>query len=274
LDLDRFANLVERLVTGGASALFPAAGAGELFSLSLHEYEDIVREAVRVVGGRMSVIPGVGYGLGLATEFAQCAERAGADAILLMPPYLVQSEQEGLGRHVRAIASRIGIGIILYARDNATYSVDLLDALATDCPNLIGLKDGVGDFETLLGVCRRLAGRLVILGGLPTAELFALPYRALGVTSYSSAAYNFAPFVAMRFFRALETGPQTVNELLDSFYLPMSKLRTRRRGYAVSIVKAGLRVSGHDCGPVRPPLVDFSPEEAQELLLRLIEANA
>ena len=258
LDLDRFGVLAERLVKGGTGAIFPAAGTGEFFSLSLNEYEKIVRETVRVAAGKLPVIPGVGYGTALAQEFARCAERSGADAILLMPPYLVQSEQDGLRLHVSTVARSIGIGVILYSRDNAIYSTDLLASLAEACPNIIGIKDGVGDFETLLGTVRRLTGRLVILGGLPTAELFAVPYRALGVTSYSSAVYNYLPSIAVRFFNSLPAHPNAVNELLDRFYLPMSKLRAKKRGYAVSVVKAGLRVTGMDCGPVRPPLLDFT----------------
>ena len=100
-----------------------------------------------------------------------------------------------------------------------------------------------------------------------------MPFRTLGITSYSSAVYKFVPDVAMRFFRALGSDPVAVRRLLTQFYLPLAKLRARRSGYAVSVIKADLRVTGFDCGPVSAPLVDFSQEETQALAA-LVQTNA
>jgi 5-dehydro-4-deoxyglucarate dehydratase len=182
-------------------------------------------------------------------------------------------EQEGLGRHLKAVATSIGIGVIPYARDGTSYTADLLEKLSEECPNVVALKDGLGDVASLQEIVLRLSGRMLVIGGMPTAELSAVPYRGLGITSYSSAVYNFVPVLAMRFFRALNSDPADVRRLLERFYIPLAKLRSRRRGYAVSVVKAGLRVCGFDCGPVRPPLVDFTAEEC-DALRKLVEDNA
>lgn len=102
--------------------------------------------------------------------------------------------------------------------------------------------------------------------GLPTAELTELAYRVLGVTLYSSAVFCFAPEIALAFHAALDSGDDaTVHELLDGFYVPLVELRNQGKGYAVSLVKAGVRLRGLDVGEVRPPLSEPSPAHVKEL---------
>ena len=255
----------------GAAGLFAPGGTGEFFSLTLSEVERVTRAAVDETRGRVPVVGGAGYGTAMAIEFARAAERAGADAVLLLPPYLLGVEQAGLEAHVDAICKAIGIGVILYNRDNAIYSAETVARLADRNENLIGYKDGHGDVEQLVRVRQIVGDRLVYIGGMPTAEVFAVPYFAAGFTTYSSAVYNFAPKTAMQFFNALRAGDRaTTDRLLKSLFLPYVALRNRRKGYAVSIVKAGMRVVGRPAGPVRPPLTDLTTEEQQELA-RIIE---
>ncbi|WP_373744988.1 dihydrodipicolinate synthase family protein, partial [Achromobacter insuavis] len=138
--------------------------------------------------------------------------------------------------------------------------------LAERCPNLIGFKDGVGDIEAMVRIRRKLGDRFSYLGGLPTAEVYAAAYRALGVPVYSSAVFNFVPKTAMQFYRAIAANDHdTTNRLLDEFFLPYLEIRNRCAGYAVSIVKAGAKLVGHDAGPVRAPLTDLRPEELDML---------
>lgn len=112
----------------------------------------------------------------------------------------------------------------------------------------------------------RMGDRLTYIGGLPTAETFATPYLTMGVTTYSSAIFNFMPQWALGFYRAVRAGDQAhVHQRLRDFVLPYLNLRNRGRGYAVSIVKAGMRVVGRDAGPVRTPLTDLTPAEHDEL---------
>lgn len=130
----------------------------------------------------------------------------------------------------------------------------------------MGFKDGIGDIELMVAIRRRLGDRFAYLGGLPTAEVYAPAYRAMGVPAYSSAVFNIIPRTAMRFYRALAAGDDaTVNELLDAFFLPYLELRNRGAGYAVSIVKAGVRLVGRDAGPVRSPLAELSDAENRTL---------
>jgi len=257
---------IGRNIDGGATALFAPGGTGEFFSLSHAEFQNVVRAAASEAGGRVPVVAGSGYGTQAAIEFARAAALEGADGVLLFPPYLVKAEQDGLARHVEAVCRAVPIGVIVYNRDNAIYSPATLARLADSCPNLVGFKDGHGDVEQIVAIRQKLGDRLVYIGGMPTAEVFAVPYLAAGFTTYSSAVFNFIPKTAMSFYSAVRQGDTaTTDELLRKFYLPYIAIRDRARGYAVSIVKAGMRIVGRDAGPVRPPLVDLRPAEMKEL---------
>ena len=250
----------------GAVALFAAGGTGEFFSLTLEEYRKVVRAASEEVPETMPLLAGVGYGTEMAIEFAQAAEASGADGLLVLPPYLVNSEQEGLRRHLIAICRSVGIGVIAYNRDNAVFTADTLESVAEACPNLIGLKDGVGSVEQLTMLRYRLDERLIFIGGMPTAEVYASVTPNIGVTTYSSAIYNFAPTTALAFFNAWRAGRNDeIDGLMRRFFMPYLAIRNRRAGYAVSIVKAGARIAGIDCGTVRTPLVDLTADEEESL---------
>ncbi len=248
------------------AGLFAAGGTGEFFSLTPVEVEKVVRVAAAQVNGRVPVLAGVGYGTALACEMARAAERAGADGILLLPPYLVFSEQQGLAAHVEAVCKSTGLGVMVYNRDNAMLNEDTLARLCDKCPNLVGYKDGVGEIELMQKIRLKMGDRLVYLGGLPTAETFALPYLDMGVTTYSSAVFNFVPDFATRFYDAVRArNHAAMDEGLRSFILPLVAIRNRKKGYAVSIIKAGMRVIGRDSGPVRSPLTDLTEAEYAEL---------
>jgi 5-dehydro-4-deoxyglucarate dehydratase len=190
----------------------------------------------------------------------------------LFPPYLVGAPQQGLMAHIQAVCASIGIGVIVYNRDNAILSAAMLARLAESCPNLIGFKDGHGDIALMRQICAMLGDRLAIIGGMPTHELYAEAYEAAGASTYSSAIFNFAPRTAQRFYRAVREKDRAVTQdLLQRFFYPYSAIRERAPGYAVAIIKAGLRLVGRDAGPVRPPLVDLTPEE-HDMLAPLIAA--
>jgi 5-dehydro-4-deoxyglucarate dehydratase len=249
------------------AGLFAAGGTGEFFSLSPSEVAQVVAAAVAETAGRVPVIAGTGYGTAIAKELAAAAERAGADGLLLLPTYLTEASPEGIAAHVEAVCKSTRLGVIFYHRDRARLTEELLEGLCQRCPNLVGFKDGVGDIELMTRVYARLGDRLTYIGGLPTAETFALPYLELGVTTYSSAIFNFLPEWALGFYAAVRRRDrETVYRELRRFVLPYIAIRGRRPGYAVSIVKAGMRVIGRGAGPVRPPLTELTESEFQELV--------
>ncbi|WP_399683634.1 5-dehydro-4-deoxyglucarate dehydratase [Xenophilus sp.] len=267
-DFDRagYVRRLEWLGPYGASALFAAGGTGEFFSLTPEEYPQIIQTAVDVCRGTVPIIAGAGGPTRQAVAYAQAAEQAGAHGILLMPHYLTEASQEGLIAHVEAVCRSVDFGVIVYNRAQARYRPDTLAVLAERCPNLVGFKDGVGDIEAMVSVYQRMGDRFSYLGGLPTAEVYAAAYKALGTPVYSSAVFNFIPKTAMQFYEAVRDDDQpTQHRLLKDFFMPYLDIRNRRPGYAVSIVKAGARIVGHGAGPVRPPLSDLTDAEAGDL---------
>jgi len=254
------------------TALVAAGGAGEIFSLTIPEHERVVRNTVANAGG-VPVIGGAGYGTMMACEMARAVEREGGDAVLLLPPYLVQSEQAGLFRHIQAVCAAVSIAVIPYSRDNAVIAPETVELLTRECPNIVALKDGTGDLAAVAQIKDRVGDRIAIINGAPTAEVFAPQFQTLGVQSYSSAVFSFFPTLARRFFEALRARDSAlVNAILQGFYNPLVELRNRKHGYSVSIVKAGLRVVGKPAGPVRSPLVDL--DTVEEGVLADLVANA
>ncbi|MBW5286488.1 5-dehydro-4-deoxyglucarate dehydratase, partial [Burkholderia gladioli] len=250
---------LEWLAPYGASALFVAGGTGEFFSLTRDDYSNVVRTAAETCKGKVPILAGAGGPTRVAIEYAREAQRLGANGVLLMPHYLTEASQEGIADHAEQVCKAVPeIGVIIYNRANSKLNADMLERLAERCPNLIGFKDGVGEIEAMVTIRRRLGDRFAYLGGLPTAEVYAAAYKALGVPVYSSAVFNFIPKTAMDFYRAIAADDHdTVGKLIDAFFLPYLKIRNRRAGYAVSIVKAGAKLVGHDAGPVRAPLTDL-----------------
>jgi 5-dehydro-4-deoxyglucarate dehydratase len=269
IDLDACRAHVRQGVEAGAAAVFACCGTGEFHALTPEEFQECVRAAVTETAGRVPVVAGTGYGTALAERYARLAADAGADGLLALPPYLVVAAQEGLLRHYRRLAAATPLPVIVYQRDNAVLTPGTVVELART-EGVVGLKDGVGDLDLMqriVSTVRAAApGDFLYFNGLPTAELTQPAYRGVGVTLYSSAVFCFAPEIAQAFHRALDTGDDpTVRRLLDGFYRPFVDLRAKGRGYAVSLVKAGVRLRGLDVGEVRPPLHEPAEEHVKQL---------
>ena len=253
---------LEWLAPYGATALFAAGGTGEFFSLTPQEYPEIIKTAVDTCRGQVPILAGVGGPTRVAAAYAQEAERAGAQGLLLLTHYLTEASQDGLIEHVTQVCKATKLGVVVYNRANCRLTPDSLAKLADRCPNLIGFKDGVGDIELMVSIWRKMGDRFSYLGGLPTAEVYAAAYKALGTPVYSSAVFNFMPKLAMDFYHAVAANDHAAqNRMLDEFFLPYLEIRNRGQGYAVSIVKAGAKLVGHDAGPVRTPLTDLKASE-------------
>ncbi|MER6287351.1 5-dehydro-4-deoxyglucarate dehydratase [Streptomyces sviceus] len=269
VDLAVYRAHVRRGVDAGAAAVFACCGTGEFHALTPEEFERCVRAAVEETAGRVPVVAGTGYGTALAVRYARLAEAAGADGLLAMPPYLVVAGQEGLVRHYREVAAATALPVIVYQRDNAVFAPETVVELARS-EGIIGLKDGLGDLDLMQrivsAVRTEVPGDFLYFNGLPTAEQTQLAYQAIGVPLYSSAVFCFAPEIALAFHRALIDGDRaTADRLLDGFYRPFVELRARGRGYAVSLVKAGVRMRGLDVGEVRPPLHEPDEDHVKQL---------
>lgn len=273
-DLDLFSDHVAGRLVHRPGAVFAACGTGEFHALSTDEVASVVRAAVDTVGGRVPVVAGTGGALGAAVASARAAAEAGADGLLLLPPYLVSGTVDGLVAWVTTIMRATELPVIVYHRGTARFKPEALIRLARD-ERLVGFKDGTGD----IGLAQEIAlaastvGRqLALFNGLLTAELSQAAYRAIGIPLYSSAAFGMVPEVANLYFDAYVSGDEERRHLLlRRFYQPLVALRDETPGFGVSLVKAGLRLRGTDVGSVRPPLVDPTPRQLEKLRVILDE---
>jgi 5-dehydro-4-deoxyglucarate dehydratase len=270
LDEERLAQHIESGVAAGAGGVFVACGTGEFHALSTEEIERATRVAVRTTAGRVPVLAAAGGPTPVARDQAVRVERAGADGILLLPPYLVSAPQQGLVRYVEEVIAATDLPVVFYQRGTARLTARTAAEIAA-LPGVVGLKDGIGDIERMHRIVRAVRAvpgteDFQFFNGLPTAEMTAPAYQGIGVELYSSAVFAFAPEIALAFHRALAEGDDAlVSKLLDEFYGPLVALRDEVPGYAVSLVKAGVTLRGLDVGGVRAPLLDATPEHIARL---------
>jgi 5-dehydro-4-deoxyglucarate dehydratase len=209
------------------------------------------------------VIAGVGFGQRLGVEMAQAAEKAGADGVLMFPPYYPQAEEEGLFDYYRSIARATHLGVIVYSRDWATFTPPMVERL-TAIPNLVAWKDGQGDIRQLQSIMHHVRERLLWIGGAGDDLVGA--YFSTGIRTFSSSIATVAPALSLKLHElAAADDTEALAELLEQCVIPLYALRARRRGYEVSAMKALMDMVGLNGGPVRPPLVNVTPDELDEL---------
>ncbi|MDX3772382.1 MULTISPECIES: 5-dehydro-4-deoxyglucarate dehydratase [unclassified Streptomyces] len=272
VDVAKLAEHVRSGVRAGAGGVVVACGTGEFHALAVEEFASVVRTAVEVTDGRVPVFAGAGGSLPLARQYARAADEAGADGLLLMPPYLVAGPPAGLVAYVRQVVKASSLPVIVYQRGTARFDVPSALEVAR-LPQVVGLKDGTGDLDLLARIVTAIradtasgGSAFQFFNGMPTAEGTVLAYRGIGVELYSSAVLCFAPEIALAFHRAVTAGDEvTVQRLLGGFFHPLITLREKVPGYSVALVKAAVRQGGLDVGGVRPPLTDPAPEDLAEL---------
>lgn len=272
---DAYADRLEWFLTHNVSAVFVAGGTGEFFSLSEQEYKQIVEITAGTVQGKVPMISSVGRSIPEAIAFAKIAEQAGMNALLLMPPYLTECPQDGAYQYAKTIMDNTSLPVIYYNRANGILSTQYIQQLADECDNLIGVKDGTGNMQELNDMIKTVGSRLSYIGGVPTAEIIAEAYLAVGVNTYSSAVFNFVPELANLFYTSLRAGDkERVAKILNDFYIPFVRLRGRKKGYAVSLIKAGAKIIGRDAGDVRAPLTMPTAEEEKILSTIINQASS
>ncbi len=272
VDAGTLAEHLRRGLAAGPGGVFAACGTGEFHALDMAEYRQVVSSAVTVTGGTVPVFAGAGGPLPLAREFARAAADAGADGLLLMPPYLVAAPPAGLVAYTRAVTQASALPLIVYQRGNAVFDPETAAELAR-MPQVVGLKDGLGDIDLMSRIVATVRRALdgdskpfQFFNGMPTAEVSVPAYRGLGVELYSSAVFCFAPEISLAFYDAVtQQDDALVDRFLAEFFHPLVALRNQVPGYAVSLIKAGVRLRGLDAGAVRAPLVDPTAAHLAEL---------
>jgi 5-dehydro-4-deoxyglucarate dehydratase len=264
LDIPGLRRNLQQLMQHPIAAIVAAGGTGEIYSLTPSEHQEVVKTTVEEVRGRIPVIAGTGFNQRMAVAFAQESERAGADAILALPPYYPNADEEALAEYYAAIGGATSLGLFVYSRDWVSPGPAWVERLAAKIPTLIAWKDGQGDIRRYEQIMNRVGDRLYWIGGVGDDCVPA--YYSIGIRTYTSSIATIAPRLSLQLHEVASAGDTTkLMKLMNDYVIPLYAFRARRRGYEVSAMKAMMDLVGLAGGPVRPPLPNLRPEEITEV---------
>jgi len=264
LDLPGFRKNLRKLVDHDLCAIVVGAGTGEIHSLSTEEHAAIVKAGVEEIGGRRPVLAGVGFSPQTAIDMTKASTAAGVDGVLIFPPYYPgDPNDEGMFAYYRNVAAATKRGVIIYSRDYANFSPASVERLAT-IPNLVAFKDGQGDLRRYEQIMAQVGDKLHWIGG--AGDDLVPGYYSIGVRTYTSSIANVAPRLSLALHVTAASGDRaTLDRLMREFVIPLYAIRSRRKGYEVSVMKTMMDETGQVGGRVRPPLNDLRPEEVKEM---------
>jgi 5-dehydro-4-deoxyglucarate dehydratase len=264
LDLDALARNVDEMTKHPFCAIVAAGGTGELYSMTPQEIEDVVRVTVEATHGRMPVVAGTGYNTPIGTEIARRVEKAGADCLLVLPPYYSGAPEAGLFEFYRTIGAATPLPLMIYSRDWAVFSPEMVARLCDKVPTLKAWKDGQGNGRVYQRIIQYNGDRLAWFGGL--GDDCVPTYFAAGVQAYTSSISNISPKVSLALADAgLRRDFATLDGLMAKFVHPLYSFRERVRGYEVAAMKSAMELIGKTAGPVRPPLTNTRPQDMDDL---------
>jgi 5-dehydro-4-deoxyglucarate dehydratase len=224
----------------------------------------VVATTVKAADGRMPVVAGTGYNAALGRDLARRAERAGAACVLALPPYYIQAPEDGLFAYYEAIGNATGLPLLVYSRDWAVFSPEMVGRLADRVPTLAGWKEGQGDVRRYSRIMQFNGDRLAWFGGL--GDDCVPGYFAVGVQAFTSSISNISPKLSLALADAgLARDWSRLTELMNRYVNPLYGLRERARGYEVSQIKEAMEMLGMPAGPVRPPLIPSRPRDLEDL---------
>jgi 5-dehydro-4-deoxyglucarate dehydratase len=264
LDIPGLRRNLQQLLQHPIAAIVAAGGTGEMYSLTPAEHQEVVKATVEEVRGRIPVIAGTGFNQQMAVAFAQQSERSGADAILALPPYYPNADEEALSEYYAAIGGATSLGLFVYSRDWVNPGPAWVERLAAKIPTLVAWKDGQGDIRRYEQIMNRVGDRLYWIGGVGDDCVPA--YYSIGIRTYTSSIATVAPRLSLQLHEVASAGDTTkLMKLMSDCVIPLYAFRARRKGYEVSAMKTMMDLVGLAGGPVRPPLPNLRPEEITEV---------
>ena len=262
IDLSGAQELASHLVDRQAhDGLVVFGTTGESPTISDGEQHAVLEAVMDAVGDRATVIAGVGTNdTAHSIEKAQAAERLGVHGLLAVTPYYNKPPQEGLFRHFSAIADATDLPVMLYdipPRSVVPIEVETLVRLA-EHPRIVAVKDAKGDLGAVAWTLARTD--LAYYSG---EDMLNLPLLALGAVGVVSVVGHLVGPRLAELIAAVESGDLVKARAVNESLLPIYTGIFRTQG--VIMVKAALRELGLPAGPVRPPLVDATPEQVAQL---------
>jgi 4-hydroxy-tetrahydrodipicolinate synthase len=269
IDWDALDRLVEAQVAGGVAGLVPCGTTGESPTLSHEEHRQVVERVVKKVGKRVQVIAGAGSNSTReTTELVLHAQRAGADAAMVVVPYYNKPTQEGLFCHFAEVASQASIPIVAYNVPGRTVVELLPDTLARICdaaPNVVAIKEASGNVIRTQQIVSALGDRMVVLCG---DDGITLPLIACGARGVISVTSNVLPAEVSRAARLALDGRFDEARRAHLALLPAHDAMFVEASPAPA--KAALAMRGLASDAVRSPIVPAS-EKARAVLASALE---
>ncbi|AZA98633.1 dihydrodipicolinate synthase family protein [Chryseobacterium joostei] len=263
VDIPLFKHLVERLITSGSHGIAPLGSTGVMPYLSDEEKEEVTEATLQQVKGRIPTLVGVSN---LTTEktihHAQFAEKAGADAVMIIPMSYWKLTDDEIVAHYDAVARKISIPIMAY-NNPATSGVDMSPALLKrllEIPNVTMIKESTGDIQRMHYLRRELGEEVAFYNG---SNPLALAAFSAGARGWCTAAPNLIPELNIGLYNAVEEGD--LEKAKTIFYQQFDLLKFIVSKGLPRAVKSGLNILGEDGGNLRSPLKPLHDKETEEL---------
>jgi 4-hydroxy-tetrahydrodipicolinate synthase len=264
VNYEAFAQLVEEQIAGGTDAIIVCGTTGEASTLTHEEHLDVIRYCVEKVNGRIPVIAGTGSNctetaVYLSTE----AEKYGADALLLVTPYYNKATQKGLYEHFKTVADSVKLPIILYnvpGRTGCNIQPQTAVKLCTEVENIVGIKEASGNISQVTKLMSLANGKVDLYSGNDDQ---IVPLLALGGKGVISVLSNVAPRqtheICQKFFDGDVEGSAQAQldaiDLCDALFCEVNPIP----------IKTALNMMGKNVGPLRMPLCEMEPQNAERL---------
>ncbi|MBQ8325445.1 MAG: 4-hydroxy-tetrahydrodipicolinate synthase [Lachnospiraceae bacterium] len=265
VDYERFAANIEYQIANGTDAIIVCGTTGEASTLSHEEHIDVIAYCVKQVAGRVPVVAGTGSNsTETAVYLSQEAEKAGADALLLVTPYYNKCTQKGLYEHFEIVANSVKIPIILYNIPGRTGGLNILPEtvvkLCKNIPNIVGVKDATGNIGQVTKLMALADGCVDLYSGNDDQ---IVPLLALGGKGVISVLSNIAPKethdICAKFFEGDVEGSRALQlnsiDLIDALFCEVNPIP----------VKKGMELMGFDTGYLRRPLTEMEDANAEKL---------
>lgn len=273
VDIELYKKLLERLIVSGSHAVAPLGSTGVMPYLNDEEKETITEATVEQVKGRVPILVGVSN---LTTErtiyHAKAAEKAGADAVMIIPMSYWKLSDDEIVKHYDTVAKHISIPIMAY-NNPATAGIDMSPNLLKrilEIPNVTMIKESTGDVQRMHYLKKELGEDAAFYNG---SNPLALSAFAAGATGWCTAAPNLIPELNIALYNAVQEND--FQEAQKLFYKQINLLRFIVEKGLPRAIKSGLSIQGIEGGHLRKPLQPLTEKESSDLssILNLVSSN-
>jgi 4-hydroxy-tetrahydrodipicolinate synthase len=264
IDETALADLIDWQIASGSHGISVTGTTGEPSALTTAERERVIEVAVEAVNRRTPFVAGTGSNnFDETLRLTRFAQKAGADAALVVTPYYSRPSQEGLYRHFKAVADAVDIPVILYnipGRAAVNLEIETVSRLRENCKNIIGVKESNKDFEHINRLLGRLGRDFLVYSGI---ELLCFPVLAIGGAGYVSATGNVLPREVARLYDLVAEGRWQEAQDLHYDLMPLNDAMFIEINPVPA--KTALGLMGKISPEVRLPLAPLSPQSEAKL---------